>query len=109
MIVICQTGNSVVELTNWKPESTPVTSPVVLVTLEQGAAKVDWVTVWFFSRNWNWMTSPLATFDSLDTSREEVDWTDRWGNNVRAGGVCQRAIPANLDDVGGLGNGGTSG
>ena len=38
-----------------------------------------------------------------------MDWTDRSRKNVRAGGVCQRAIPANLDDVGSLGDGGTSG
>ena len=54
LIVLCHTGTSPeVAFTAWKPESTPVTAPEVSVMLEQGAAKVDWVTVWFLSRNWN--------------------------------------------------------
>ena len=42
LIVICQTGSWPVEaLTNWKPESTPVTWPLASVMLEQGAVKAD--------------------------------------------------------------------
>ena len=67
MIVICQTGRSVAfAATAWKPESTPVTAPDASVMLEQGAAKVDWVTVWFLSRNWNGTTSPSVTLVSLN-------------------------------------------
>ena len=43
MTVTFQTGKSVaLAATGWKPESTP---PAIA---KQGAAKVDWVTVWFF-------------------------------------------------------------
>ena len=34
--------------TGWKPESTP-REPSGLVKFAHGAAKVDWVTVWFFA------------------------------------------------------------
>jgi len=46
-------GNSVAfGWTSWKPESIP---PVDRL---HGAAKVDWVTEWFFARNSKWMVSP---------------------------------------------------
>jgi len=41
--------------TGMKPESIPM---VGVVMLSQGAAKVDWVTVWFPYWNWNAIVSP---------------------------------------------------
>ena len=105
-MVICQTGTSVDEVfTNWKPESTPVTAPAASVMLEQGAAKVDWVTVWFLSRNWNWTTSPSATPVSLHRENAEKDVrigraiTEKRGGDALVGGVDEVAAPADLDDV----------
>jgi len=40
--------------TGWKPEARP------LAILVQGAAKVDWVTVWFFGLKTNVTVSPAT-------------------------------------------------
>jgi len=47
-----QEGSEVEELAARKPESIPVGERV------HGAAKVDWVTEWFFETKLNWMVSP---------------------------------------------------
>jgi len=49
--------------TNWNPEST--TEPSAFVKFVQGDANVDWVTVWFFDRNWNETLSPVAAVIEL--------------------------------------------
>ena len=46
-------------VTGWKPESIPLV-PSALVMRSHGLAKVDWVTEWFFERNWNETLSPFA-------------------------------------------------
>ena len=103
MMVICQTGTSVDEVfTNWKPESTPVTAPAASVMLEHGAAKVDWVTVWFLSRNWNWTTSPSATPVSLGREDGEEIRKRRPESAIQINalvGVVSELTTADLDDV----------
>lgn len=42
--------------TTYNPESKPC--PVEELKGEQGFAKLDWVTVWFFCMNWNVIVSP---------------------------------------------------
>lgn len=44
--------------TGWKPESIPGV-PSALVMRSHGLAKVDWVTEWFFERNWKETLSPF--------------------------------------------------
>jgi len=45
--------------TGMKPESMPV---VGVVMFWHGAAKVDWVAVWFLDWNWNATVSPTEAF-----------------------------------------------
>lgn len=82
MIVMLKVGNVVaVALTALNPESKP-TCPVVEVSARetQGSSKLDWVTVWFFGRNWNVMVSPIEAemLDGLNTSLLSSPTITRW-------------------------------
>ena len=112
LIVMLHTGNWVAfGWTNWKPESTPVTRPLPSVMLEQGAANVDCVTVWFLERNWNWIVSPfcavtLRRIDNVSVNDKEAQYRGCYGP---VGVVGQRPILADLDGDGLLGERGTNG
>jgi len=86
--------------TGMKPESMPA---VGVVMLSHGAAKVDWVTVWFLDLKTNEMVSPteaftlvgLKTFSLLSpTATVMFCWAETAATEARAATTVEKRISA---------------
>jgi len=94
-----QTGSDVAfAATGMKPESIP---RVGVVICWHGAAKVDWVTVWFLAANWNATVSPTDAFTLVGlyvrlplppTTTVKVCWAETATMGTRAATTVEKRI-----------------